>query len=107
MESFRDNPMLTTASMPIPSRGRVGTDLLEFGFLLDGSNSPSLFHDSNLSLVEAMDNSNQASNNSDSKDITNQLWNNYTQNTTSLKSEPFQMDEDDIFQVDESDLIPG
>lgn len=113
MESFRDNPMLTTASMPIPSRGRVGTDLTEFGFLLDGSNSPSLFGEmgmntGNISLVDAMDNSSQVSEltNTELKDLNTQIWN-YNQNSTSLKSEPFQMDEDDIFQVDESDLIPG
>lgn len=114
MESFRDNPMLTTASMPIPSRGRIGADLSEFGFLLDGSNSPSLFGEmgmttANISLVDAMDNTSQAANeltSAELKDLNEQIWN-YNQNAASMKSEPFQMDEDDIFQVDESDLIPG
>ena len=135
MDSSMNNPMLTTASMPIPTRNvtsnsnlnnsRAMSDFSDVIFEFENSKSP-------LSTISENPKQNQmqmASNYTESHPFGYQqsssyagggtlMWDgvspmmNTAADTTgagenSDKSGPFHMDEDDIFQVDKSDLIQG
>lgn len=108
MDSLRDNPILTTASMPIPTRGRIAADFSDFGLMLEPSNSPHLFHD--LSSSSGLGNDSGVyglQQQSGSITNSNTMWSDIGAAMVSPKTEPFQMDDDDIFQVDKADLIQG
>ncbi|KAL7036710.1 hypothetical protein ACKWTF_008906 [Chironomus riparius] len=138
MDSSMNNPLLTTASMPIPTRNvtsmsnlnnnnnnRMMNDFSDVIFEFENSKSP-------ISAVN--ENSKQQQipmiiNYTDHNVFTGQQNGSFHGNSTLMwevnpmmntamdqsnsttdihdKSGPFQMDEDDIFQVDKSDLIQG
>lgn len=131
MDSPMNNPLLTTASMPIPSRSvtsnsnmnnsRMINDFSDVIFEFENSKSP-------LSTISENPKQNQTPMVTNYTDNTfgfqqgqyggTLMWDGVSpmMNTTAEnngtgesndKSGPFQMDEDDIFQVDKSDLIQG
>uniref|UniRef100_A0A336LVE1 CSON001855 protein n=1 Tax=Culicoides sonorensis TaxID=179676 RepID=A0A336LVE1_CULSO len=120
MDSLSNNPMLTTASMPIPSRNgntnpnnRILTDLSEYVFELDTSQSPQLVQDVSYNIGN---NTNSGGTmyelQSPPETMLNQttIWTDLSGPNISVvgKQEPFQMDDsEDIFQVDKADLIQG
>lgn len=111
MDSSSNNPMLTTASMPIPHRGtannRLLADLSEYVFDLETSQSPQLLQDI----------SNFTNNTSggtmfelQSPEIAlNSGWPDFggPQNISVATKQEYLMEEEDIFQVDKADLIQG
>lgn len=119
MDSLSNNPMLTTASMPIPSRNgstnsnnRVLTDLSEYVFELDTSQSPQLVHDVSYSSGNNITSGGTMYElQSPPETMLNQttIWTDLSgPNVVVGKQEPFQMDDsEDIFQVDKADLIQG
>lgn len=133
MDSSHNNPLLSTASMPIPTRNislnstansnnnRIINDFSEVIFDFENSRSP-------LSAISEHPRQHQTPmmiNYSDSNTLgyqqndafnTGVMWDNVSpmmnvhvdSNGTSvvdINDKPFRMDEDDIFQVDKSDLI--
>jgi CREB3 regulatory factor len=117
MDSLSNNPILTTASMPIPSRNnlnnqsRVACDLSDFIYDLD-SQSPQPKNDMVIQDVNFVVNATSGgtmfelqsmNSNSNSQNIWNDI------NTAVTKTEPTYMDDEDlnfdIFQVEKSDLI--
>lgn len=120
MDSLSNNPMLTTASMPIPSRGgsantnnRILSDLSEYVFDLETSQSPHLVQDISYSSSGNQHSGGTMFELQTSPEIMlnqNTIWTDLTGQNVSVigKQESFQMDEsEDIFQVDKSDLIQG
>jgi CREB3 regulatory factor len=120
MDSLSNNPILTTASMPIPSRNnlsaaRITCDLSDFIYDLDSSQSPQQRNDMMIQDVNFVINSTSGgtmfelqnvNSNSNSQNIWNEI------NSAVTKTEPtYHMDDDDIsfdiFQVEKSDLIQG
>uniref|UniRef100_A0A1B0CUF3 BZIP domain-containing protein n=2 Tax=Lutzomyia longipalpis TaxID=7200 RepID=A0A1B0CUF3_LUTLO len=101
MDTLKDNPMMTTASMPIPSRGstRMNFDFSDFGFDFDSS------QDINMQLNPLGVTS--ASMYGDMQPSNSTMWSDIGAAMVTTKSEPFHMDDDDIFQVDKADLIQG
>uniref|UniRef100_A0A6B2E9A3 Putative creb3 regulatory factor n=1 Tax=Phlebotomus kandelakii TaxID=1109342 RepID=A0A6B2E9A3_9DIPT len=99
MDTLKDNPMMTTASMPIPSRGstRMNFDFSDFGFDFDSS------QDINMQLNPLSATS--ASMYGDLQPSNSTMWSDIGAAMVTTKSEPFHMDDDDIFQVDKADLI--
>lgn len=113
MDSLSSNPMLTTASMPIPQRNtnntnnRVLTDLSEYIFDLESSQSPQMVQDISY-------NTNTSSGGTmyelQSPDVAlSSTWNDIggPQNNSVATKQEFLMEEEDIFQVDKADLIQG
>lgn len=120
MDSLSNNPMLTTASMPIPSRNggtssnaRTLTDLSEYVFELDTSQSPQLVNEMNYTGGNNITSGGTMYElQSPPETMLNQttLWTDLSGPNISVvgKQEPFQMDDsEDIFQVDKADLIQG
>lgn len=120
MDSLSNNPMLTTASMPIPSRNsgsssgnRILTDLSEYVFELDTSQSPQLVHDISYSGGNNISSGGTMYElQSPPETMLNQttIWADLSGPNVSVvgKQEAFQMDDsEDIFQVDKADLIQG
>lgn len=135
MEGLRENPMLTTASISIPQRSgnsfqpRIMADFSEFGLdTLDGSSlSPNLLQEVSLSgipgvghgqsnTVGYVNTSNLGDNttlyenpntSANSNTNTNTMWSDIGNAMITTKSEPFQMEDDYIFQIDKADLIQG
>lgn len=120
MDSLSNNPMLTTASMPIPSRNgttntsaRILTDLSEYVFELDTSQSPQLVNEMNYNSGNNVTSGGTMYElQSPPETMLNQttLWTDLSGPNISVvgKQEPFQMDDsEDIFQVDKADLIQG
>lgn len=130
LNNLRESPMLTTASISIPQRNSSGmnypsskmmADFSEFGLdaLEVSSLSPNLLQDVNLNSISSIhnqfnvsgvnssnsgnpmqyENQNQTSNSS-------AMWNDIGSAMT-MKSEPFHLDDDYIFQIDKADLIQG
>lgn len=130
LNTLRESPMLTTASISIPQRNSSGmnypsskmmADFSEFGLdaLEVSSLSPNLLQDVNLNSISSIhnqfnvsgvnssnsgnpmqyENQNQTSNSS-------AMWNDIGSAMT-MKSEPFHLDDDYIFQIDKADLIQG
>jgi CREB3 regulatory factor len=119
MDSLSNNPILTTASMPIPSRNnlnsqaRLACDLSDFIYDLD-SQSPQPKNDMVIQDVNFVVNATSGgtmfelqsiNSNSNSQNIWNDI------NSAVTKTEPTYMDDEDlnfdIFQVEKSDLIQG
>lgn len=102
MESTRDNPMLTQ-SVPIPCTGKMLGDFSDFNFEFDQSQSPQMTQDGvympSSGALFGLQNSNSNSNSN-----SNAMWSLINESFIT-KQEPFQMDEDDIFQVDKSELF--
>jgi hypothetical protein len=142
MDSTLNNPLLTTASMPIPTRNvlsnssmnnnncRTINDFSDVIFEFENSKSPLSAVVSENSkqqqipmVINYTDNNafiGQPNNNSFNSNSTLMWELNPMMNTTAMDQSsnatdfndksnggPFQMDEDDIFQVDKSDLIQG
>lgn len=129
MDHLRENPMLTTASISIPQRNgsvyppRVMADFSELGLdALDASSlSPNLIQDvslSGLSGLHGQFNVNNLTSNNSGDNITlyeiqnssansNTMWSDIGNAMITTKTEPFQMEDDYIFQIDKSDLIQG
>ncbi|GAB0093069.1 Protein CREBRF homolog [Sergentomyia squamirostris] len=101
MDTLKDNPMMTTASMPIPSRGssRMNFDFSDFGFDFDSSQDITM----QLNPLGAA----SASMYGDMQPSNSTMWSDIGAAMVTTKSEPFHMDDDDIFQVDKADLIQG
>lgn len=101
MDTLKDNPMMTTASMPIPSRGstRMNFDFSDFGFDFDSSQDITM----QLNPLGAT----SASMYADMQPTNSTMWSDIGAAMVTTKSEPFHMDDDDIFQVDKADLIQG
>lgn len=92
MESMRENPMLTQ-SVPIPCTGKMTAEFTDFNFDFEQSQDGTLLPPFNLQNSNSNSNSNS-----------NAMWSNLADSVIS-KQEPFQMDDDDIFQVDKADLF--
>ncbi|XP_059621384.1 protein CREBRF homolog isoform X2 [Phlebotomus argentipes] len=99
MDTLKDNPMMTTASMPIPSRGstRMNFDFSDFGFDFDSSQDITM----QLNPLSAT----SASMYADMQPSNSTMWSDIGAAMVTTKTEPFHMDDDDIFQVDKADLI--
>lgn len=111
MDSLSSNPMLTTASMPIPQRGNNGarellTDLSEYVFDLETSQSPQMVQDISYTSVNT---SGGTMFELQSPDIPlSSTWSEVVgPQNVSISKQEYQMEEEDIFQVDKSDLIQG
>lgn len=100
MESTRDNPMLTQ-SVPIPCTGKMLSDISDLNLDFDQSQSPQMIQDGSY---VASPNTLYGFQNSNSNSNSNQMWS-IINESVMAKQEPFQMDDDDIFQVDKADLF--
>lgn len=112
MDSLSSNPMLTTASISIPQRGSNGargllTDLSEYVFDLETSQSPQMVQD--ISYTSSANTSGGTMFELQSPDIPlSSTWSEVAgPQNISISKQEYQMEEEDIFQVDKADLIQG
>lgn len=97
METTRDNSLLTTA-MPIPRSGKMLNS--DFSFDFDQSQSPQITQDGSFGASPGPFGQPTPTN-------SNTMWSIIGDAMTLSKSEPFTLDDDDIFQVDKADLLQG
>lgn len=113
MDSLSSNPMLTTASMPIPQRNnaqinRVSTiiDYPDYIFDLEASQSPQMVQDISYTTNASGGTMYELQ----SSDVTlNSNWSEMggPQTASVATKQEYLMEEEDIFQVDKADLIQG